>query len=333
MCITNDSYDFSTIGTALTTSNKKLGFTLQNGVFKGVKEGVYSIFVEIKGAIKEFVITVFKDATTLGEKFPLDKGMFKGKKVVAFGDSITDGFLLDKRNIGGFNYTETYFAKLCYLLETKSDPTDLRRVNFAKGGTCLTYGRRRQNGLSGVERIARKKAYIDVNLRKQFPRKEVEKADLCIIYYGSNDMALNVQLSSSNDKPDKVEEALTIKGATYYLLKTIRELNSNIKILLLPPIYRRQNPNIRYTDESKNDVYDITTGHKLSDFGKVMGEVCKDFGAKFFNWYNVFNYENFGKEEELPFTKDGLHPSVLGHQKMFDFIIDAEKELQEGLQK
>ena len=328
-----DSYDFGALNEKVCDYDKNDGFKIENDVFYALKEGVYTVYLN-DGKV---LVNVEKNALLLGEKFPLDKGFFKGKKVVVFGDSITDGHLLDERKPDGKNYEETYFAKLCYYLEAASDPTDLEKVNFSRGGTTITFGKRYNHGISGVERIDSKVPFTDMNGTTKLPRKEVETADLCVVFYGTNDMGLNVYPDSSydaskTDRPKEAKDALTIKGAAFFMFDTIRKLNPDIKILVLPPFYRGVWNLVRLDENNKHEPVDMTTDIPLRVFGKAIEEAGKEFGVKFFNWFDVFNYENFGVKNAA-YSKDGLHPNVAGHEKMFRFILNAEKELQEKLQK
>lgn len=174
-----------------------------------------------------------------------------------------------------------------------------------------------------MERISSVQSFLD-NGRVRNPYPNVLNADLCVIYYGTNDFTFDAPARSDNslktsDTPTRPEDAKTIKGGAYYMVNKLYELNPRIKILILPPTYRRSWDHFVYDMKNPNEIYNTVTGGKLTDYGVALKEVSEEQGAKFIDWYPVFNYENFAISDQ--YTVDGLHPNREGHQAMFDYLI------------
>ncbi len=330
----SDTYDFSAMGYAV---EKLEGTALYavGDVITATVEGVDHVTVSDAVTLEQyrFTVTVYADAQTLGDRFPVDRGMFQGKKIIAFGDSITDGCLLDPNTANGFNYEDTYFAQLCRYLNAASDPTDLENCNFACGGTTLTYGKNGGYGISGVERLNRTEVFTDGG-RVRNPYPNIPDADLCILFYGTNDLTADVPAKSNGadgltDTPNRMQDALTIRGGMYYMIHTLRERNPALKILVLPPLYRRADGHQLGYSEDRTDVRNLSTGSSLEQYRQVIAEVCRENGAMFVDWYPVFGYENFGRDGVSTYSYDGLHPNVEGHQLMFRYLRELLERSQE----
>lgn len=325
LCV-GDTYDFGAMGCTLVNLNSE-HISAEGNIISAESAGS-GVAVIQDAQLTEYSckITVYVDAASLGGKFPIDKGLFQGKRAIVFGDSITDGALGDPNTFTGMNYTDTYFAQLCNYLGVITDPTDLRNCNFACGGTTISHVGNNPYGISGVERVEATKAFSD-GYRLRDPYPNILTADLCVIFYGTNDLVWHVAAESNgmnglNDQPARAEEAQTVKGALYYMITNLHELNPDLKILVLPPLYRRADGILLAYSEDKVDVMDAVTGVTLRDYNRVMKEVCEEQGAMFVDWYSLFDYENFGAEGVNTYSGDGLHPNVEGHRKMFEYLMD-----------
>ncbi len=316
-----DTYDFGAMGLAVKETQGSVLSASGNVITAGTTGKQEVTVADAEGNELRYLVTVYADARELGGRFPMDKGMFKGKKVIVFGDSITDGYLGEYTQ----NYQDGYFPLLCRYLETASDPTDLLNSNFACGGTTLAYGKNPEYGITGVQRLARTTPFYDTG-RKRDPYSNILQADLCILYYGSNDLWAGVYAESTgldgvNDAPTTPEEAVTIRGALYYAINRLHTLNPDMKILVLPPVIRAEDGNVLTYNEDKTDVINRFTWASFSQYKLVMEEVCRENGAMYVDWSPVFDYESFCMPGSA-YTSDGLHPNTLGHRKMYDFLAD-----------
>ena len=113
LCV-GDSYDFYAMGYIVDETDKSI--LSQNGdVVRAEMKGKGLVCVtDMKtGAPAVIEVNAYSTSAELGDRFSVDKGLFKGKNFIVFGDSITDGCLLDPSAPNtlpnGFNYEDTYF--------------------------------------------------------------------------------------------------------------------------------------------------------------------------------------------------------------------------------
>ena len=317
----DDTYDFGAMGyTVADVTGSAIAKT--DDVIKATEKGESN--VTLKNANDQSVkctVTVYQTAEELGSKWSFDKGMFFGKKIIVFGDSITDGV--------GCARNRNYFAKICTYLGASSDPTDIENINFALSGSCIAYG---GINIGGAERVAAEEAFEDDYGQPvtRNPRPNILDADLCVIFYGTNDFTLSHPIvapanSGITDTPATVQATRTVKGGFYFMVNKIRELNPNIKFLLLPPIYRADlygNSMYEY-NEDRSDVKHAGGIEWLSSASTAVQSVAEDEGCKFVDWYHIFNYENFAKSKQYSF--DRIHPNDAGHELMFNYLIENIK--------
>lgn len=327
LCV-GDSYDFYAMGYIVDETDKSI--LSQNGdVVRAEMKGKGLVRVtDMKtGAPAVIEVNAYSTSAELGDRFSVDKGLFKGKNFIVFGDSITDGCLLDPSAPNtlpnGFNYEDTYFARLCRELETVSDPTDLKNSNLACGGTTLVYGYAQTYGVSGVERVIAEHPIYDAGRERDIP-SAIASADLCVIFYGTNDFGYGVPVAADgengyNDYPARISEVKTYKGGLYFMITQLRLRNPTIKIVVLPMLFRRAGGNLIYS-EDRTDVINVDAGIRWSEYCTAAKEVSEMFGAKFIDWSDVFDYENFGTMNK--YSADGLHPNVAGHERMFNVLMD-----------
>ena len=318
ICV-GDTYDFGKMGYTVDSVGGTALYLVENTVTAfavGTDEVIVS---DLLLEQYSFRVTVYENAAELGDRYPLDRGMFQGKRVIVFGDSISDGCLLDPEK--PTNYEDMYVTKLCRYLGMVGDPTDLENCNFACGGTTLTYGLRGGYGISGVERVNQTHPFSDGG-RIRNPYPNILAADLCVIEYGTNDFDEKVPAGTVQDRPEKAEDAVTVRGGMYYMIRKLRELNPNLKILVLPPLFRRADGTNLVWTEDLTDVQNVKTGETLSGYRQAIREVCEENGAKFIDWYPVFNFKNFGRNDACQYTMDGLHPNAAGHELMYQYLLN-----------
>ena len=312
-----DTYNWEVMGYSVKAVGSDV-LSAEGNVITAENEGTTTVeLVDTSNQLVSKTVKVYKNATQLGGKFSLDKGMFFGKKVIAFGDSITDYFVYPDQ--------ETYFVRLCEFLGVASDPFDVKNVNLACASACISYGP--SDVLpSGVERITLEK-FTDIR-GERVALSNIKQADLCVIHFGANDINWCRPLEygekdvwQGTDKPTEFTNATSIRGGYYFMVAYLHMMNPNLKILLLPPTYRTcslNDPNYEYNEE-KTDAYSHAGGYNLSDVGRAVKEVGDELGAKTVNWYYVFDSQTFAVGG--PNTADGIHPTVAGHKMMFDYLI------------
>lgn len=327
LCV-GDSYDFYAMGYIVDEVQEGV-LSQRRDVVCAEEAGIGLVRVtDIKtGGSATVEVAAYATSAELGDRFPVDKGLFKGKNVIAFGDSITDGCLLDPSAPNtlpnGFNYEDTYFAKFCRELETGSDPTDLKNSNLACGGTTLVYGYAQAYGISGAERVIAEQPVYDAGRERDVP-SAIATADLCVIFYGTNDFGYGVPVAADgengySDYPNRLSDVRTYKGGLYFMTDQLRLRNPAIKIIVLPMLFRRAGGNLVYS-EDRTDVINADAGIRWSEYCAAAKEVSQMFGAKFLDWSGTFHYENFGTSNK--YSADGLHPNAAGHELMFRALTD-----------
>jgi lysophospholipase L1-like esterase len=192
------------------------------------------------------------------------------------------------------------------------------------GGTQISSGNS-FSGISGAERMERVEPFYEDGTKRDI-RPAILTADLCVIYYGTNDLVGGKLAQATGngwvtDTPRKASDAQTIRGALYFMINMLRSLNPDIKILVLPPVLRRADGELLIYSEDKTDVINKSTGQSILQYRDVMKEVCQENGAKFIDWSPVFTYENFCADNVSTYSTDGLHPNAAGHQLMFDYLL------------
>lgn len=134
---------------------------------------------------------------------------------------------------------------------------------------------------------------------------------LVTIAHGTNDFKLNVPLGALGAVSDTVFDRTTFYGAFRHAIGHILKNSPLTRIVLCTPLKRN---NDGYTDESTN-----TAGHQLRDYAQAIREVGEMYGLPVCDWYSNsgFNAWTLGV-----LTYDGLHPSVIGHERLGLFMGD-----------
>lgn len=220
--------------------------------------------------------------------FKITKEYFEGKKVVFYGDSITIGLGIDFVN-GEKRY--------CDIL---ADNLGFNFKNFAQSGSKLTKDR--------MEVFL--KAGVSVMKTNEEHNKE---ADYAIIAYGTNDFSTydgSTLIGNKTDNPQYVSEINSFYGGIRMAVNMLRGQNPDIKILFLTPIYRTLLIN--------------RNGESLVDFGKAIENLAEELDYRVINMFSVFNETNFYNESQ--YSEDGLHPNILGHAKMAEYVLGYDVE-------
>lgn len=264
--------------------------------------------------IKDPIVRVYRKENNL--KIFYESFNLKNKKVVIFGDSITDGCLLDPNSFNnGFNYKDTFFTKLCLYAKTSSNPLDLTNINFACSGTTISYGLRHEFGISGVERVSSTIPFYDGERIKNVS-SNLKNTDICFIFYGTNDFSVDVIAKNKKERGNPcIKECTSIYSSFNYMIRTLKRINRKIKIIVLSPLYRATlDPQISYID-NENDLLNNKINVKFSEYLKNIEEVCKKNKVRYVNWFHLLNKDNLNV-----LTNDGIHPNIEGHKVLFDYL-------------
>ena len=213
----------------------------------------------------------------------------KGKKIACLGDSITAGS-------GASVYENCWVARLGVL--SKADVK-----NYGIGGT----------------RIARRQFPDEPNLvcDQDFclraPKMEKD-ADVVIVFGGTNDYGHgDAEMGTfADDTPD------TFCGALNWLFTYLKENFKNAEILVLTPLHRRNENNLRGDGSKKKDFA------TLLEYVENIRLAAKEYGFKMLDLYTQAGMDPAEGDGDATYFTDGLHPNDLGHsivaQKVYEFL-------------
>lgn len=216
----------------------------------------------------------------------------EGKKIVCLGDSITAG-------AGASVYENCWVARLGVL--SKADVK-----NYGVGGT----------------RIARRQ-FPEVNnhiydqdfcLRAPSMDKE---ADVVIVFGGTNDYGHgDAEMGTFADKtPD------TFCGALYWLFTYLKENFKNAEILVLTPLHRRNENNLRGDGSKKKDF------NVLSEYVENIRLAAKNYGLHLLDLYSEAGIDPAVGNDDATYFTDGLHPNDIGHEIIAQKVFEALKNI------
>ncbi|AGK96815.1 SGNH/GDSL hydrolase family protein [Clostridium pasteurianum] len=195
------------------------------------------------------------------------------KRGVAFGDSITVGYLTTN---GGY----TAYVKQALVL-TAYD-------NFAISGTPMANGTA-QNGGVGTNGTIKTKNFATTNY------------DFVTIASGTNDFKLNVPLGTLGVMGDTTFDTNTFYGAYRDAIEYMLGQSPTMKIILLTPLQR---------DNSSYDVnYTNTAGAKLIDYVNAIKNIGEMYSLRVIDQYR---FSGISKKNLSTLTADGLHPNDVG---------------------
>ena len=223
----------------------------------------------------------------------------RGKKVVFYGDSITEGCKTTGFHVG-FPMESIYAYP--HLLSAEMG---FEYRNRAIGGSRFTYTTAIKQGCaSGVKTIFDQAA-------------DARWADIAVVFYGTNDFHGGTPIGKITDTPHTFEDVSTFFGSIDFAIRTLRRQNGNIKICFLTPLYRS-------TPEAWHPaiVNPETKLHLNDDYGQAVRrkiEATRDENIIYIDMWGCLNGRNFNKSAGN--TIDGIHPNDNGHRLIADYIL------------
>ena len=278
---------------------------VSNNVLTGVKKGETNILLEKDGQ-KQLVPVKVYDKGELSTSFSFDKERLGGKKIVAFGDSVTAN-----ATIGG---GRTYFDLFAMANQMN------KGKNYAIGGTTATYT---YEGSNIYKEYAGNDSVLDgvrvVN--KAYLAGELNDVDYVFIAYGHNDQYFQPPITTEGDDVYDVnsfDSCHSFKGSYRYMINTLKLANPNVRIILL---------NCTYSE------YDIANpskyGRKYSytDYRNAIKEIAEEFNLTHIDPWDYL-YPFFDANDNKIYYKDSVHLSEKGHHELGLFICDYRKNYE-----
>ena len=136
--------------------------------------------------------------------------------------------------------------------------------------------------------------------------------DLILIFGGTNDFgARDVLLGSVNDDP--IINKDTFYGGMKYLLSSVLADNPTSKVIFMLPIRRGK------VGEG-NPSFNSDTSQYLSEFITASKYVCNLYNVDYIDLYDLSGLTNENMIPNVLYSSDGVHPNVLGHEKIFETL-------------
>lgn len=226
----------------------------------------------------------------------------KKVKIVALGDSITKGVVMNEQN--NYSVAEQNF------IEILRQERDLEIVNFGRFGCTINYGHQ------VVERHA----------------SEIASADYTILEYGGNDCDFYWKRIASNPEAEHHPKTSlsSFHESMVSLIGKINSLGSHPIILSLPPINSRS-----YFDFFSRGIDDTGRKNILGWMGGDVEAIARwheDYNHALFEIANETNtpildithpFENYPSDWHTLICPDGIHPNPAGHRLIANSIISA----------
>lgn len=285
------------------TSNDPSIVSISENVLTGVKSGETKLLIQ-KENKKQLVDVKVYDKDALSSTFSFDKGRLSGKRIVAFGDSVTAN-----ATIGG---GRTYLDIFATFYQMK------RGKNYAIGGTTATYT---YEGSNIYKEYADNKTVLDGVrvVKKAYDAGELSSVDYVFIAYGHNDQYFQPPLTAEGDDVYDVnsfDSCHSFKGSYRYMINTLKLANPNVRIILL---------NCTYSE------YDIANPSKYgktytySDYRTAISEVAAEFNLTIIDPWDYLSIF-FDANDNKIYYKDAVHLSEKGHLELGQFICSYREQ-------
>lgn len=246
--------------------------------------------------------TTFRGAARAGETQAAD--------IVAFGDSVF-GEIRDETAIparlsvllGKTVYNAAMGGTCAARLETE------RRLDYAMGSLSLT-------GLAKAVRAGdfsvQQSMKIRENNREYFPEVidgleavDFTQVETVLIQQGINDYHAGTPIENPEDPYD----AYTFLGAVRTAVRDLREVNPDLRIVLVTPTYTWYIFTGLTCEEADQG------GGVLEDYVEAELRVAEELGLEIIDVYHDFFPHEEWESKDL-YTRDGLHPNEAGREKI-----------------
>lgn len=235
----------------------------------------------------------------MDNSYKISKEYFENKNLLILGDSVSA-----KSTIGFENNTYSDLLKKHLNINILH--------NAAIGGTTLTY------------------MYEGSNIDKEYHSHEVaidacrlvtrlaidnklKDFDYVIIAYGHNDQFFKPEVDQENsDKVVNLEQCKSFKGSYNFIINTLKKHNPNIKIIIL---------NCTYSEYDIASISPYGNKYNYHDYRNASYEIAKEHNLKHIDpWDYMKQFMDYQTNNH--YYKDSVHISPLGHQKLFEFLLD-----------
>lgn len=279
-------------------------FSYEEGVLKALS---LSDNVEVSGTLYVYdetrlqkVNVVVVDYYEYGSYFTsVDLGRLYNKNVVFFGDSITHNWVKYPNGKKPETEEELKWAETTSLgypthyIPLLNDVCKFASVtNAAWSGGTMAYLPK------STERFTYKSfpGAIDEN------QEAVANADICFVFYGTNDLTDQVPIGKMSDKMSLSDiNNSSFMAGMQFGINYIRSLNEDVNIVFMNLLTR---------------TYTYSGEITLQDYNEAIHEICKTYMVKELDVNSLFDEKEF-----YLYSNDGLHLNPEGYKVLVDYIL------------
>jgi lysophospholipase L1-like esterase len=236
-----------------------------------------------------------------------------GKKIVCFGDSLTEGQ-------GGTLYTDTLASRTGATVTnvgfggcqwTKHWDVDYDKFSMTNLADAVVSGVWTVQDTANANLISRSGDNNTTNLNK-LKAIDFTTIDYITIFYGTNDFTGDVPIGTDTD-----DGKTSFKGAINYVIRTLLTTFPQLKILLVTPTWRaRQNTG----DGKDSDVYPNSTSHYLMEY---VDSIINIGSLNKIPSVDMYRKSGINKYNTTYYQADGLHGTTVGYQLIGSKIASA----------
>ena len=276
--------------------NEITSYNSQTDLLTAYSEGETYLVLKYKGMQQRVNVYVKK----IKSEYTFTKERLYGKKIVAFGDSVTADATIGKN---GQTYSRRFASR--YEMDYVK--------NYAIGGTTATY---MYKGSNIYKEYANNKTALDGCrvIYNAYKNGELSDIDYAFIAYGHNDQYFQPPITVSGDDLYCVDNSFSTcnsyKGSYRYMINVLREANPNIRIIIL---------NCTYSEYDKT--YPSPYGKKYSylDYRIATQEIAEEMDCKYIDpWDYMKEIYDYGTSNV--YYSDSVHITSLGHQKLSQYL-------------
>ena len=232
-----------------------------------------------------------------------------GSTVAIFGDSII-AYSQDESSVASLlgRYMESDVTDLSFggttMAYTVEDSTLASDRNFlSMASIALAYAADDFALLRNHETKAPATEYFE-DREKQLEALDLKNTDIVIIEHCLNDYHCAVSIG------DKTSDSIyTYTGALRTVVEKIREINPDIRIIIVSPTEKWMPDGVNASD------YDYGGG-VLDEYVRAQREVAEDLGAEYIYLYDLYDTPGVDEHGEpisgIDYTVDGTHPNYYG---------------------
>lgn len=268
--------------------------------------------------IKVYAVVEAGKVSTVNDYIPdeygnvsIPKTIISGKKIVCFGDSVTE-FGTYPQQVGDILGATTYNVgvggcRMSYHPDHGYDGFSMTKLANAIVSKDFSLQEQCLNELIGIgdDNTKSYETLININF---------EEIDYVTIAFGTNDFGGSVSLGNINSEANNS----TFYGSIKYVIETILTAYPHIKLFFMTPIFRWAIP-------GAGNNSDITpkNGHYLNDYAKAIIDVCYKYHIPVLDMYNKSNINALNHTYYI--SSDGTHPTEEGYkliaEKLSKFLL------------